>query len=74
MSAGITHTCAAPGCSAWGTYGEGVRLRKGRLGTWWCLAHVPPRLIPKRRENAAKEPKRNESEVISSAPTGRLLP
>jgi hypothetical protein len=73
MTGPIVHTCAAPGCSAWGLYGEGVRLRRGKLGTWWCPAHVPARLISSRRKNAAAAADGGESEVISSAPEGRLL-
>jgi hypothetical protein len=27
-------------CGAWGSRGVGVRLLEGRLGTWFCAAHI----------------------------------
>ena len=27
-------------CGAWGSRGVGVRLFKGRLGSWYCAAHI----------------------------------
>lgn len=37
------HPCSAPGCDAEGSFGEGVSLRRERLGRWWCRAHLPAR-------------------------------
>jgi hypothetical protein len=28
-------------CGAWGSFGVGVSLRNGKLGTWYCREHRP---------------------------------
>jgi hypothetical protein len=35
----LLHFCSV--CGAWGSYGFGVNLRKGRMGRWFCAAHRP---------------------------------
>lgn len=69
MTAGLDHRCAAPGCGAWGSYGEGVKLKAGKLGTWWCSAHRPPRLDPARKPEPAAAP----AGVQAARNAGRLL-
>lgn len=36
---GFVHYCCK--CGAWGAFGYGVSLLKGRLGTWYCREHRP---------------------------------
>jgi len=40
------HACEAPGCTAWGAYGYGVRLLRGQRGQWFCKAHRPKAEAP----------------------------
>lgn len=65
---GIVHLCEHPGCTAWGTWGEGSDLRRGKLGRWWCTEHRPSRLDPAR--HAAKPSAPNPSAPQGQ---GRLL-
>lgn len=38
-SGALVHYCH---CGKWGSFGEGVSLRKDQLGAWYCGAHRPP--------------------------------
>jgi hypothetical protein len=33
-------------CGASACFGDGVKLHKGELGTWYCRKHVPPGFLP----------------------------
>lgn len=66
----FVHLCAHPGCTAWGGWGEGVDLLRGRPGTWWCAEHRPPRLDPARKRAAAADV---PPAVQAARASGRLL-
>lgn len=36
----FTHECKV--CGRIGTFGQGVKLRYGQEGEWFCFAHLPP--------------------------------
>jgi len=59
------HPCSAPGCTAEGSFGEGVSLRRKRLGRWWCRAHLPATFWD-REPAAARLPEKKSDQ-------GRLL-
>lgn len=35
------HPCCVEGCEAWGSYGFGCDLRRGKPGKWYCREHLP---------------------------------
>jgi hypothetical protein len=44
------HYCEHPGCVAWGEFGFGVDLLRGRRGHWFCADHrgegLPKQAVP----------------------------
>lgn len=58
MSGPFVHKCSHPGCDAWGSFGQGVSLMKGRNGTWFCREHLPDAFWDgmRRKEGQAQPP------------------
>ncbi|CUW39691.1 protein of unknown function [Magnetospirillum sp. XM-1] len=67
MSGPFVHLCCHPGCRDWGSFGEGVSLRQGREGKWWCRAHLPES-YGKHQHPAAARPLSGDPAATSAPP------